>query len=228
MIYSALDFNNEEIIGKDFGIWDPFGPIKDPHIMEKHIKFGKLFGSYEWDLMVMGIAQHYGMPTHGLDITNELYVAEWFATNEWFEYKEGDEGYCWYKPRIAGNHKSINDLPVIYVVTADNHLKRDLDQIEYIGLNALRPVRQKAYLHYGGWGLHSNICAQDVVAALFLDPDYTPNNDFTTEFLFPTEGEDTVYRALLEAKRQMKELGRTNYGYIARYKPPFNDQILEI
>ena len=31
----------------------------------------------------MALGQHYGIPTHGLDVTTSLDIATWFATNKW-------------------------------------------------------------------------------------------------------------------------------------------------
>jgi hypothetical protein len=37
------------------------------------------------DYAIMALAQHYGLPSHGLDVTSDVDVALWFATNKWSE-----------------------------------------------------------------------------------------------------------------------------------------------
>ncbi len=176
---------------------------------------------YEWEMLVMGLAQHYGIPTHGLDITTSIEVALWFAFHEWYEYAAASSECCWYRRLVREPKSATDEYPVLYIIATDRDLKRDLDQVEFAELPAVRPTRQHAYLHYGGWGLHTNICAEDVVAAVFLSELFEPPDLPSVQYLFPDEKEDPLYGELLELKRKAISTG-LEWGYreIAEYRAP--------
>lgn len=219
MMYSKIEKEKFDELNSEWKIWSHTPPTSNNEINEICEKWYKLFHSYEWDLMVMALAQHYGVPTHGLDITTDLNVALWFATNQWYSYEQEDNTYAWYR-ELDRNYKSnINDYPVIYIVATDNNLKRDLDQVEFAGFNALRPKRQSAFLHYGGWGLHSNICAEEVVAAIHLSKNVDIPNLPKAEQLFPSPEEDDFYRDLLTLKYDAINSGfKTGFEDIVEYR----------
>ena len=200
MMYSKIEKSKFSSLHDNWKYWSHYPPCTNELIFEASEKWFKLFYSYEWDLMVMALAQHYGISTHGLDITSDFNVALWFATNRWYEYKVGEKKFCWYKELERPIQKDINDYPVIYIVATDRNLKRDLDQVEYAGFKALRPERQGAFLHFGGWGLHSNVCAEDIVTAIHLSEKVSLPTLPETEWLFPTHEEDQFYNDLLELK----------------------------
>lgn len=213
LMYSKIEKNKFDTLHENWKYWSHYPPCTDKQIFDKSERWFKLFYSYEWDLMVMALAQHYGISTHGLDITSDLNVALWFATNRWYEYEVGEKKYCWYKELERTHKKDISDYPVIYIVATDRGLKRDLDQVEYSGFSALRPERQKAYLHFGGWGLHSNVCAEDIVAAIHLSENVTLPKLPEAEWLFPTPEIDAFYRDLLELKNDA-----VNAGFISGFE----------
>lgn len=220
IIYSGFEHRVFEKYRQDWELWNNQSPFANTKLNEKHEKFRKLFYSYEWDLMCMAIGQHYGLPTHGLDITTDLNVAHWFALNRWYSYEQNDKEYQWYKPREKSLTGKIIDNPVIYILAVEKGLKRDLDQVDYIDLQSLRPERQNAFLHYGGWGLHNNICAQDVKAAVFLTKKYDFKSDLTTEYMFPSSSEDYCYGQLLDIQERAAQYNLLDgYKYIAKYKP---------
>jgi len=219
IIYSSITKNKFEDLESSWPFWGSFSPYTDPNICDVHEKFKRLYYSYEWDLMTMGIAQHYGIPTHGLDITSDIKVALWFAENKWYSYEEDGKKYAWYKKLETNPKEKIKNYPVVYIIGTKSNLKKDLDQIEYIDLKATRPVRQKAYLHYGGFGLHSNICAKDILAIVRLTPDFPYPKEFTTEYLFPNIIDDPLYSALLKLKEDaIKEGLIDGYSRITHYK----------
>lgn len=219
MMYSNIEKEKFDELYSQWKIWSHYPPTSNDEINEICEKWYKLFHSYEWDLMVMALAQHYGVPTHGLDITNDLNVALWFATNQWYSYEHEGNKYAWYKELDRNYKKDINDYPVIYIIATDNNLKRDLDQVEFAGFNALRPKRQSAFLHFGGWGLHSNICAEDVVAAIHLSKNVDIPNLPKAEQLFPSLEEDDFYRDLLTLKHDAINSGfKTGFEDIVEYR----------
>jgi hypothetical protein len=219
MMYSKIEKSKFSSLHDNWKYWSHYPPCTDELIFDTSEKWFKLFYSYEWDLMVMALAQHYGISTHGLDITSNLNVALWFATNRWYEYNVGEKKLCWYKELERPIKKDINDYPVIYIVATDKNLKRDLDQVEYAGFKALRPERQGAFLHFGGWGLHSNVCAEDIVTAIHLSEKVILPTLPKTEWLFPTPEKDQFYKDLLELKNDAMKAGfLSGFEDIAEYR----------
>jgi len=219
MMYSKIEKSKFNSLHENWKYWSHRSPCTDNHILNTCEKWFKLFYSYEWDIMVMALAQHYGISTHGLDITNDLNVALWFATNKWYEYEMSGQKYCWYKDIERVVQKEINDYPVIYIVATGKDLKRDLDQVEFSGFKALRPQRQGAFLHFGGWGLHSNICAEDIVAAIHLSEKVNLPTLHETEWLFPTPENDEFYKDLLILKNDAVKAGfLAGFEDIAEYR----------
>lgn len=219
MMYADISAEEFEELFEHWKIWSHYPPCLNEKIINQNEKWFKLYYSYEWDLMIMALAQHYGVPTHGLDITTDLNVAIWFALNKWYSYQEEGREYCWYKTVEREEKNDICDYPVIYLVATDENLKHDLDQVEFSGLQALRPERQKANLHYGGWGLHTNICGEDVVAAIHLGAKFKPEKLFATEYLFPDLESDSFYKQLLLLKEAaLKEGLIEGFSKIWEYK----------
>ena len=66
----------------------------------------------EIDYGVMALAQHYGLPTHGLDVTTSMDVAIWFATNK---FKGGDQLASYEKFSIEDWNEDKKKWPIIFV-----------------------------------------------------------------------------------------------------------------
>lgn len=221
-IYSEL---NRKSFIKSLSKWEmnemqPLCPINDQRVSELYQSWKDLYEHFEWDVIVMGLAQHYGIPTHGLDVTDDLVIATWFALNEFYSYNKNGHLKYWYRPR---NRKggTIEELPVIYVIASEPYLKTQLDMIEKLGINAVRPKNQHAYLQYGGWGFHTNQCAQDVVAALFLDSSFIPPKLPSIKTIFPNTKKDPFYKQLLQLKkRALTKDMKFGYDQIIEYASP--------
>jgi hypothetical protein len=171
-------------------------PFNHPGITQKYLKWLSSYLDSSWDVVVMGLAQHYGIPTHGLDITSDLDTAIWFAKRQ-------------SQPRVP----AVNvDHGVLYIIATDSHLLHQLDNIADLGFEALRPRRQKAFLHYGGWGLHSNLCAEEVVAVVHLGEKIEPANEKSLSFLFPPPDEDLFYENLLRLQKLAQD--KSGYSYL--------------
>lgn len=156
-----------------------------------------------WDLAVMLLAQHYGVPTHGIDITEDLDVALWFATNRFTPLSAGTATYrsltqdAW--------PEGPEEWPVIYVILPVTHsLKnsiRDVDALSPFKIDALRPRRQAAAFFMGAHGLHRNRLAEALVCVLRLAPGaWNTQVDYTS--LFPSEKEDESYAWMLDLKER--------------------------
>lgn len=156
----------------------------DPEVAERNIFWKKL--GVHWDAIVMGIAQHYRVPTNGLDLTGDIGIALWMALRE---------------PGPA---------PVIYLVSPMNS-SEDLELPEIPGLESTRQLNQSAFLHYGGWVHHKNLCAEEVVAAVFLSREFKFDLP-SDEFVFPNRQSDSLLNRLLRLRQCRIEAG-FRYGY---------------
>jgi hypothetical protein len=152
----------------------------------------------ELDYALMALAQHYGLPSHGLDITTNPEVAVWFATN----LLEIGDGHAGYTAMSADDWpKHVDDWPVVFVHQAVTHSLRgslhDCHELDAFGFGALRPERQSARFFLGGHSDHQNRIAESVVCVLRLRPaDYDTGLSF--DHLFPSPDEDAGYQVMLE------------------------------
>ena len=98
-------------------------------------------------LLALGLAQHYGLPSVGLDLTDDLKVALWFAI-----YKAT---YSSKEPVKAELVKDEDNEATIFVFRCHpRSVYRYSDLVK--GIGAHRPDAQRAYFNYCGWGLAKN------------------------------------------------------------------------
>jgi hypothetical protein len=148
---------------------------------------------------VMALAQHYGIPTHGLDVTTSLDVATWFATNKFiYDLGNGTSGYRKLTPDQWPENKE--KWPVVFVGQTVTHSigmsLQDCQELDAFGLTALRPQRQQALFFHGGHGDHQNRMAETLICAFRLIPEnYKTRCAF--EDIFPLPTADPAYEALL-------------------------------
>jgi len=157
-----------------------------------------------WDLDVMALAQHYGIPTHGLDITSSLEVALWFATHRFGDAAGGGKTYR----RMTATDWPSNpaNWPAIYIVLPVTHtLQPSIWTIENAGrrtlVEALRPRRQHGAFFMGAHGSHQNRLAEAIACILQLEPgDWSCG--VTYPELFPPPEDDPAYAFMLDVKRR--------------------------
>jgi len=153
----------------------------------------------ETDYAIMALAQHYGIPSHGLDVTTNAEVALWFATNKYEVNSQGVASYS--NLNISDWNLDNSKWPVIFVCqTVTNTIRPSLHnclELSDCGITALRPIRQNAKFFLGGHGEHQNRLAECVVCIFRLKPEnYISPTDFN--FLFPPPEDDKAYRLLLD------------------------------
>lgn len=186
-------------------------PFADVTIARRYALWRRLSLDYGWDVVVMGLAQHYGIPSHGLDLTSSLDVALFFALHRF------DRGR--YERLALREDLPDRQWPVVYLVATKAPLLHQLERIEQLGIEARRPQRQRAFLHYGGWGFHTNVCAEEVVAVAMLHPEFDAPELPTSRYLFPPPDEDPFYRRLLDLKDRASALGlEEGYRHIEEYR----------
>jgi len=154
-----------------------------------------------WDLGVMALAQHYGIPTTGIDVTHDPGVALWFATNA---LKRREDGQYTYRELSARNWPSSTaDWPVIYAILPVVHSLdgaiRDIDLLKPLGIHALRPARQKGAFFMGATGLHRNRLAEALVCVLRLAPGAWESG-YGYRQLFPPVEEDEMYAWMIDLR----------------------------
>ena len=156
----------------------------------------------EWfHVLALGLAQHYGLPSIGLDLTDDLSVALWFAIY--------DAHYSNREPVTADLISGDNNEATIFVFRCPRLSIFKYPEFEqYAG--AHRPIAQKAYFNHCGWGLSKNQLALNLTCGFRVNSSFAeelPNN-FIRQ-LFPSVKEDRVLRILLRIKElyQETELG---------------------
>jgi hypothetical protein len=152
----------------------------------------------EVDYAIMALAQHYGLPSHGLDVTESINVAAWFATNKYVPMPDGRVTYqCM---NAEDWSKDPQNWPVVGIFQpVTNSLSGSLQschELEQFGLTPLRPSRQSAKFFLGGHSDHQNRLAEALVCLVRLKPgEYLTGLDFNG--LFPDEDEDQAYKIML-------------------------------
>jgi len=150
------------------------------------------------DYAVVALAQHYGIPTHGLDVTTSADVALWFATNL---YARDGQGVATYSPLNPTQWPdSRKDWPVIAVCQmVTNSIEQslhDCKELKEFGFEAHRPLRQSARFFHGGHSDHQNRLAEALVCVLRLAPG-TYETNLSFEHLFPGPEIDPAYGVML-------------------------------
>lgn len=152
------------------------------------------------DSAILALAQHYGLPSHGLDVTDSVDVALWFATNVFS--KDAATGVSGYKKMQADEWpQDPAQWPVVIacqaVTISIQSSLQDCQELADFGFGAQRPISQKARFFQGGHSDHQNRLAEAVVCVFRLTPgDYMTECSF--ESLFPPPSEDSAYRTMLE------------------------------
>lgn len=160
----------------------------------------------------MAVGQHYGIPTYGLDVSESLDAAWWFATHR---FKENGS-----KARYIAHDWSALPLPkwpVIYVFWTGTSVG-----ISELELPATRAGRQGAHFLQGAWGLHGNRCADDLIAVIVLAPEVgvAPG---ATATLFPKPDDDPLYDELLKLKERLTTAHPLYKAAGLQYVPDYTD-----
>lgn len=156
----------------------------------------------KWEIGVMALAQHYGIPTHGLDITSSIEVALWFATNKY--KRDSSTGKVQYVT-LPNDSWSVDPQkwPVIYLIQPVTYSIRpsihSIQSLESLGVTALRPIRQHAHFFMGADTLHQNRLAEALACLVRLRPG-SWESSLKYEFLIPRPTEDPAYDFMLKVK----------------------------
>jgi hypothetical protein len=153
------------------------------------------------------ILQHYGAPTHYIDLTHDLEVAAWFAVHQAKRDTQTYIGSCFRRftyicyERVQAEHGYVL---VLALPNRESLVDSDLlFPLKDLPEHFVRPNRQKGWLMLDQPPIIPNpndfwICSIPIVAKTF-------STDLTSEYLFPGVDEDPAFRTL--ATYRMKDVG---------------------
>jgi len=149
------------------------------------------FNSYSFSRFSFAIAQHYGLPSSGLDVTGDLDVALFFSLRQFMVLSES-EGIGTYEAK-----RDWSEPSVIYVfVLPTQHHSIKFANLKPSTLPITRPARQNAFFLHRGWGLSGNDCARLLAFAMYVDEDFETGEIPAASHLFPGEREDNFAATL--------------------------------
>ncbi len=159
----------------------------------------KIKNSPHFTTISLGFAQHYGLPSVGLDLTNDLKVAAWFAS---YNLLIDDEGIA--TPNVITDFSQSTIF--IFRCPADTVFSyRDIKP-KY--LHNTRPDRQNAWFGHCGWGMSKNQLASYLTCAIRLNSNILNGFDEGyARFLFPQNSEDHVLDYFLNMKENTRNIG---------------------
>lgn len=144
----------------------------------------------------MHVEQHYARQTSGLDLTFDVEIALFFATNR---FVMTEEKLAHYEPVKSGEHEGV-----IYLFRLGSPSVRRTEfhiaGFDYFQTHhPLRVIRQVCGLPYFGQ-YERNIAATDVDTVIELDPDFVGGSQLSPEYMFPNADDDKFYGKLLSLK----------------------------
>ena len=150
----------------------------------------KIKGSPHFTPIALGLAQHYGMPSIGMDLTKDLKVALWFATNL---LDIDDNGLATTYPTTDFSNSTL------YIFRCPKDAVFSHKDIKPKYVKNTRPDRQDAWFSHVGWGHAKNQLASYLVCGVRLKPSIL--NIFESNYasyLFPNRDEDVVLNSFLD------------------------------
>lgn len=137
----------------------------------------------------LALAQHYGLSSVGLDVTDRLETALFFALTKLQRDAPG---------RLRANRVApdAEHPPVLYVLLPEGSREFSYAQTAHPIFHAGRPHCQNAWFLHVGWGLSRNAAARQILIALVLDPRLDYGSMPRPNELFPGPDEDFLARFL--------------------------------
>lgn len=182
-----------------FGTWSA---LLDLYVHERAKEQGaerellNFVNSYHYRMWGFATAQHYGLPSVGLDVTHDIDVALFFALHT---LKTSIEGITT-TTRVASNAS-----PIIYGLGGFvGHELLEDEKLAPARLMCTRPTAQSAMFFSTGWGHAPNNAAQRIYVALKLVGHEGWKYDFQPSRYFPNKEDDQFLRFLLERKSELK------------------------
>lgn len=146
--------------------------------------------SPNFQMFSLAIAQHYGLPSVGLDLTDDLRVALWFALNT---------------IDISGDGHANNELvddddeSIIFIFRCPQNtvFKYHNWNIASISENS-RPELQHAWFNHVGWGISKNQMALHLVCGFRVSKEWSNCTFSSVSEIFPNRETDYILDFFLE------------------------------
>lgn len=155
--------------------------------------------SFDYTPIALGIAQHYGLPSIGLDLTKDINVASWFASHKLDINENGDT--------ITSPITDFSES-TLFIFRCPKDAVFSHKSIKPKFINNTRPDRQDAWFSHVGWGHAKNELASFLVCGIRLDASIL--DSFRPDFekhLFPDRTQDLILDYFLNAKQNRKYVG---------------------
>jgi hypothetical protein len=123
-----------------------------------------LVAGYNLWAFLISVAQHYGLPSVGLDVTDRPDVALFFALTRIEPQEPGSHVMRTSRVPADGDH------PVIYIFSPQKDDVMEFARYRPRGFPVGRPDRQNAFFLHTSWGHARNSIASRMWVALDLDP----------------------------------------------------------
>ena len=112
--------------------------------------------SFPGDQRKVAFAQHYGLATYALDLTDQLGVALWFALTDLARGTGSD---------YTATSVDASNASVLYILQSGEF---DSKAIDIVHSPSSRPARQRGWVSAGSWGWQSNRAAKHLAAAVYF------------------------------------------------------------
>lgn len=162
-------------------------------------------------LFSLGIAQHYGMPSVGLDLTDQLDVACWFATHR---ITTSTSGLA--KTALVDLNSDLT--PTVFVFRCPKDAVFEYASIKPKDLPTGRPDRQSAWFGHVGWGLSLNQLASYLMCGFRLTQEILDELDPALDRdLFPYGPDDYILNHFLKMRAMEKYEGEAKRALAGIY-----------
>ncbi|MFF7064438.1 FRG domain-containing protein [Pseudomonas sp. NPDC008258] len=182
-----------------FGAWSA---LLDLYVHERALEQGmqrellSFVNSYRYRMWGFATAQHYGLPSVGLDVTDDINVALFFALHTFQTNADGV---------MTATRATASAAPIVYGLGgfSDHELFKD-ENLAPRRLLCTRPAAQSAMFFSTGWGHAPNNAAQRIYVALKLVGHENWKFETQPTHYFPKPQHDEFLEFLLERKSDLK------------------------
>lgn len=173
-----------------------FAAIYAPKSDEPNRDWMNFCSGYRYRAWGLATAQHYGLPSVGLDLTSDIRVALYFALHR-FDTDQNTGA-------MSITRATEEDDPIIYGLGVfENDLLED-EKLAPAWLNCARPRAQKAFFFASAWGDSINRAADRVYIAARLKNHANWLPPLRTAQIFPSALDDPFLEFLLRARKKFK------------------------
>lgn len=199
----SLWFNQCAIMLHDVGI-DLKNILNKDELEVYHQDVENIKNAHHLTPIALGFAQHYGLPSIGLDLTKDLKVALWFASHKMDINPK--TGHC--------KLLNLNDFSeaTLFIFKCPKDTVFSHEKIKPKFIKNTRPDKQDAWFCHCGWGRSKNQLASYLVCGIRVNSKIL--SEFEDDFgssLFPNRKQDFVLDYFLnmrERKENVNEVKR--------------------